>query len=83
MEYTKKIEEYKVSIRRRHVNEKLANLRVKHQSASPETGNISEILAQIKSLFDNATIEQLYAKVDELKKYSQVPAIVNALKDYF
>lgn len=83
MEYNKKVEEYKISIRKRQVNEKLANLRVKYLGTQGDINNVEDVISSIKSLFSQASISVLYKKVDELKIYSQNAKIVNVLKDYF
>lgn len=64
MESSKKIEEYKVSIRRKHINSKIATLRAATLAPQAEITNAEEVTAKIKSLFDNASMKELYSRVE-------------------
>ena len=82
MSYKDKVEEYRVSIRRKHINEKMAHIRAKRNEFYPTEINIVDIKASIAKII-TSNIKDIYLNVAEIKQYSNNEEISSYLSTFF
>jgi hypothetical protein len=83
MDYKQKAEDYRVSIRRKNLNEKMATIRAKHKEAYSEIDNPKAVVEHIKQILSSTDSGNLYKNVKDIKLSSQNAEVMVFLKNQF
>jgi hypothetical protein len=81
MDYRQKSEEFRVSIRRKNLSEKMAAMRAKQTEAYSTLENPQAMVERIKGWLGSSL--ELYAHIGEVKLASQDPQVMLLLKGNF
>lgn len=81
MEYKQKAEEYRVSIRRKDLNERMARMRAKYKEEYEDVGDAQQTVERIAGILANN--EGCYKHIREIKLASQNGQVMTFLKSKF
>lgn len=81
MEYKQKAEEYRVSIRRKDLNERMARMRAKCKDEYDEVEDPQKMVKRIVGILDSN--DSCYKHIREIKLASQNEQVMSYLKSKF